>query len=156
MAQYDIDLTPLADQLQQDGVAFGSDNPANWQLEETLLEALEQASGEGLPQFGVVVLEETPPGAGVRDVAQDLSLMTEIDTVIVRTPHTGAAVSETLTRSEIERAQDAMLAQVDYAQGLKVFAESAMQQHTSWGIVLGTIALLGVIVVVATAFCVKR
>ncbi|WP_394280986.1 DUF6676 family protein [Corynebacterium sp.] len=157
MSQDNLDLEALAQQLHHDGIAFGTDNLANWGIEESLLNAVNAVTDEGFPQLGVVVVEGADlHGAQLRDLAQDLNLQTGIDTVIVRSPHAVAAVSDTLTRGEIEAGQEAMLAQPDYAAGLEGFASASQGLEISWGVVFVCLLLVTVTVAVFTALFVKR
>lgn len=157
MRQDNLDLEALAQQLRHDGVAFGTDNLANWGIEESLLHVVDEVADEGFPQLGVVVVEGVDlHGAQLRDLAQDLNLETGIDTVVVRSPQAVAAVSDTLTRSEIEAGQEAMLAQPDYAAGLEDFASASQGLDISWSVVFIGLLILAIGVAVFTAFFVKR
>ncbi|WP_033377626.1 DUF6676 family protein [Corynebacterium lubricantis] len=151
------DQNSLVEQLQQDGVAFGSDNLNNWALEESLFHSLDQIHEMDLPEIGVVVLEGTSDSAAtLRDLAQDMNLATGIDTVVVRTPNSVAVVSDTLDRAEIETAQRALMAEPDYATGLHAFAESVTSFNIPWLAVSVVVALAIVVVLFATAYFSKR
>ncbi|SER49022.1 Rv1476 family membrane protein [Corynebacterium cystitidis] len=152
-----IFVESLAQQLRHDGVAFSSNNPANWILEESLLEVGQTVTHEGFPQVGVVVLEgHDLHGAQLRDLAQDLNLATGIDTIIVRAPHATAAVSDSFTRSELEAGQLAMESQVDYAAGLLEFSGVVQNFSIPWIPLFSAIIALLVAAVIFTVLLDKR
>ncbi|MHA2789004.1 Rv1476 family membrane protein [Corynebacterium sp. S7] len=151
------DPQSLAEQLRQDGVAFGSDNINNWALEESLFGTLDQMAGLNLPDIGVVVLEDvSQSSAQLRDLAQDMNLATGIDTVVVRTPNSVAVASDTLNRAEIENAQQALMGEPDYATGLYAFAESVAGFNIPWAAVSLVAVLAIAVVIVATAYFARR
>ncbi|QYH19726.1 hypothetical protein JKI95_00545 [Corynebacterium aquatimens] len=126
----------LVGQLRDDGIAFGADNPVNEVLEADLARALAEVTGEGTApgQTHVVVLEHTPPMvADLRDLAQDLLLQGDADTVLIRTPHVAIGVSDTLNRSQVEVGQHAMVQQADYAEGVRQFVAAAAEASVPWG-----------------------
>ena len=138
----DVDMASLEAQLQEDGIAFGTDNPVNVPLEAAMRDALTQAPSDDMGEAGLVVLEQTPPQiADLRDVAQDLLNGTGYDTVVVRTPNAAIAVSDSLSRAAIERGQTAMVAQPDYPQGVVAFVEAAQGHSVAWGIAVGSVVL---------------
>ncbi|MCT1556333.1 hypothetical protein M3E75_10315 [Corynebacterium sanguinis] len=148
MIPADTDMESLRSQLLDDGIAFGTDNPFNPGLEAALHDALSNADTTAIDPVGVVVLETTPlQPADLRDVAQDLVLNTPFETVIIRTPHAASAVSEHLTRHQIETAQRAMVAEPDYPAGLRLFIDTA--QSTSWNWALIALAVIIGLAVVA-------
>lgn len=139
----------LRSQVLEDGIAFGTDNPVNPGLEDAIRATLEHSHPSAIDPVAVVVLEQTPRQvADLRDLAQDLQLETGYDTVIVRTPHVAAAVSDHLTRHQIETAQRAMAAEPDYPEGLRVFLDTAQTASWNWGLVAAAI-LAGIVLVVA-------
>ncbi|WP_257181776.1 Rv1476 family membrane protein [Corynebacterium cystitidis] len=157
MGLENIFLESLSQQLRHDGVAFSSDDPANWILEESLLRAAQTVNHQGFPQLGVVVLEgHELHGAQLRDLAQDLNLATGIDTIIVRAPHATAAVSDTFTRSELEAGQLAMESQADYAAGLLEFSSVVQNFSMPWFALFSAIIALLVAAVIFTALFDKR
>ena len=158
------DFHSLREQLIDDAVAFGTENPVNDMLQTDLLGAIADieaaatstggAGGEvtgPAGRVGVVVLEQTGQPAGhLRDLAQDLKDATAqevgFDTVIVRTPASTAAVSDTLSRAEVEKGQFALISEPDYAAGVRAFGAAAAEFTIPWVAVI-----IAVIVLVALA-----
>lgn len=150
----------LRAQLIDDAVAFGTDNPVNEALQADLIGALSdiEAGEAGAPgpagHTGIVVLEQTGQPAGqLRDLAQDLKNATDadaaFDTVIVRTPASTAAVSDSLSRAQVEKGQYALIAEPDYAEGIRSFAAEADGFAVPWALV--SVILLALIAVAAAA-----
>ena len=153
----DVDMASLEAQLQEDGIAFGTDNPVNVPLEAAMRDALTQAPSDDMGEAGLVVLEQTPPQiADLRDVAQDLLNGTGYDTVVVRTPNAAIAVSDSLSRAAIERGQTAMVAQPDYPQGVVAFAEAAQGHSVAWGIAVGSVVLVLACIAALSAWRARR
>lgn len=150
-------LAPLIEQLETDGVAFENPHAVDPQVADDVTRASHELSGNALPELGVVVLDHSAlGGAGLRDVAQDLNIATGIDTVIVRSPDHAIAVSDTLSRAEIEVAQLSMVAEPNYAQGLREFAATANGLTIPWGVVSVVAVILAVTVIAGTAFFTRR
>ncbi|WP_297851002.1 DUF6676 family protein [uncultured Corynebacterium sp.] len=142
------DFDGLAAQLNDDNVAFGTANPVNDALQTDLLGALDELEAGEIGPTGVVVLETTGQRPGeLRDLAQDLQHATGLDTVIVRTPASTAAVSDSLNRAQIEKGQYALIAEPDYAAGVRAFGAEAEGFTVPWGI----ICILILVMVVAAA-----
>lgn len=146
-----FDLDSLSAQLRSNGVAIDASASVNaatdGALNASLVNALAQPAAGGLENAGVVVVgPEQASGPELRDVAQDLQLATHLDTVIIRTPNAAIAVSEDLTRAQIERGQRAMVSQPDYAQGIADFAGAAEGFSVWWGLA----AIVAVAAIVAT------
>ena len=148
-APEDGDIEGLATELQRNGVAFGTDNPANAQLGQALTGTLQEVGADADGPMGVVVLEHTPEHlADLRDIAQDIANASGYATVIVRTPHATLGVSDTLTRAQIERGQVAMVAQPDYPEGLRAFVSAAEDFAVNWVLVSAVaVAILAVAVI---------
>lgn len=152
MIPADVDVDALRTQLIEDGIAFGTANPVNAPLEVALRDTLAATDSAQLDPVAVVVLEHTPVQvADLRDLAQDLMTTTPFETVIVRTPHAASAVSENLTRHQIEDAQRAMVAQPDYPEGLSAFLDSAQATSPNWLLVI-TAVVIGLAAVFTVAF----
>ncbi|MDY5784535.1 DUF6676 family protein [Corynebacterium sp.] len=157
MIPADVDMAALEAQLRDDGIAFGTANPANEALEVHLQSASAVSEGAILQNAGIVVLEMTPEQpADLRDIAHDLADATGRDPVIVRTPQASGAVSETLTRHQVESAQRAMMAQPDYGEGLQAFASVASGGVTAWPLFFAAAVASVVVAAGATAALVKR
>lgn len=167
----------LAAQLEADGVALGPGvgrtvaDPAfqaglRSDLEAALRDVGASAGGGSAGQTdsagasgpegtaGIVVLEDTPDHVpALRDLAQDLQSKTGLDTVIVRSPGVAIATSDELSRAQIERGQRAMVAEPDYAQGVRDFFGEAEGFSVPWGLVAACflVAVAGVVVAVVAA-----
>ena len=150
----------LRAQLIDDAVAFGTDNPVNEALQADLIGAISdiQAGEPGATgpagHVGIVVLEQTDQPAGqLRDLAQDLKNATDtdaaFDTVFVRTPASTAAVSDNLSRAQVEKGQYALINEPDYAEGIRAFAAEADGFAVPWG--LTSVVLIALVAVAAAA-----
>lgn len=146
MRSADIDVSSLIHQLREDNIAL-----------EVANEGLEKHIADALPEnHGVVVLEHTPPHIpNVRDLAQDLANETGIDTVIVRTPDVAIAVSNSLTRAQVEQGERAMVAQPDYGDGLRAFLSTSTQTQPAWLPIFLAIVVVTTVVIVASWRAVK-
>lgn len=114
-----IDIDALARDLEDDAVAMGvamrEQHPA---MEEELSRIAEEAANGEFGTLGYVVLDSTPAvTADLRDIAQELVNTTSFDTVAVRSPGSGAVVSDIHTRASLEAAQHEMLGSPDYIEG---------------------------------------
>jgi hypothetical protein len=146
----DVDLDDLTRQLDEDAVAFGVFVPGEKAagLEPGLLEAVTHAETTDFGSLGFVVLEHTPPQtADMRDVAQELLMATDMDTVIVRAPHSGAVVSETHSRAVLEAAQYPFLGNPDIVGAARRFVDDVNAAAASWP----SAAILLLVGAVATA-----
>ena len=153
----EIDMADLEGQLAADGIAFGAENPVNGPVEAAMRDALDAASSAGQGHTGLVVLEHTPAHVpDLRDVAQDLLLAGDFDTVIVRTPQVALAVSDTLDRASIDAGQRAMVAESDYPQGVIAFVEAADSFHVPWIPLALAAAIVFGVVIGATVWAVRR
>ncbi|AGF72504.1 DUF6676 family protein [Corynebacterium halotolerans] len=147
MIPADIDIDDLTRQLEEDSVAVGENHGG---LEPALLDAVAYAEANDFGPLGVVVLDRTPPQtADLRDVAQDLQLATDLGTVLVRTPSSGAVVSEVHTRAELESAQHPFLGNPDIPAATHQFIDQVNAAGINWTLV--TVLVLVVVVAVAAA-----
>lgn len=139
-------LDPLTRQLRDNGVGFDHDAPE--QLEAALAEAVADAESELGSEIGLVVMDQTPGSlADLRDLAQDLLYATGDQTVIIRTPQAAIAVSDELTRAQIEVGERAMVAQPDYAEGVRAFFSAANGFAVPWvPFALGVLCVAAVII----------
>lgn len=141
MRTADIDVSSLANQLQADNVALENADP---QLEEHVARALPE-------DHGLVILEHTPQHIpDVRDLAQDLAIETGIDTIIVRTPNVAIAVSDSLTRAQVEQGERAMVAQPDYGDGIRAFLSASAQTQPVWPLIAAAICVAAAFVIAAS------
>lgn len=130
-----VDIDALREQLASRPVAFETDNPVNEQLGRDLTPAVESVADSG--RVGMIVLETVPERRGdLRDIAQDVQLATDLDTVIARTPMSVSVVSDSMSRAQIERAEVAMVQEPDYTRGVELFAAEAHSYSPQW-IVIG-------------------
>lgn len=147
MNDNDVDLGALSAQLMENKVAFGTDNPVNEALGHDVTRAIATAEDAGTGSLGVVVLESTwRHPAQLRDIAEDLRLSTDLDTIVVRTPNATAAASDTLTRAQVERGEYALISQPDYAVGVEAFGRQAEATVISW-IAISATLVAGIIAV---------
>lgn len=157
----------LRTQLIDDAVAFGTDNPVNEALQADLIGAISDIEA-GKPgatgpagHVGIVVLEQTDQPAGqLRDLAQDLKNATDtdaaFDTVIVRTPASTAAVSDNLSRAQVEKGQYALINEPDYAEGIRAFAAEADGFAIPWALVAVLLVALVAVAAAASVLVAKR
>lgn len=157
MIPTDVDLDDLARQLAEDGVAInrvGQDHPS---MEGELQQVLERAGQSEFGSAGIVVLDAAPQrSADQRDIAQDLLNISELDTVIVRSPGSGAIVSDVHTRAEIESAQWHFLGNGDYVAATRNLIDDINAAGVNW--IAITVTLLAVVLAAAaaTAWSVRR
>lgn len=143
-----VDLSDLSAQLSQGNVAIGehaefaraqqsqlrqaiaeiNSNSAELASQDT--ENTDTLTGDG--KFGIALID-TPydKAADLRDVAQELQLRTGVETVIVRTPQGGAAVSDSYSRADLEAAESAF-AGVSTDVGLRNYIEALSSPNPSW------------------------
>lgn len=153
MIPAEVDIADLTRQLDEDSVAFGPFMPAERVdvLEPGLIDAVAHADSSGFGSLGVVVLDfDTAHAPDVRDVAQDLLLASDLETVIVRTPGSGAIVSEVHTRADIESAQYRFLGNPDIVGGVFGFIDDVNATSISW-ISVAAVIVLTVVAVAAFA-----
>ncbi|BAC18470.1 hypothetical protein HMPREF0290_1696 [Corynebacterium efficiens YS-314] len=114
-----IDINALARDLEDDAVAMGTAMREQYPaMEEELSRIAEDAADGEFGTLGYVVLDNTPAvTADLRDIAQELVNTTSFDTVAVRSPGSGAVVSDIHTRASLEAAQQEMLGTPDYVEG---------------------------------------
>lgn len=156
MIPADIDLDDLADQLNEDGVAIdqlGRDYPS---MEGELQQVLTAAGNSDFGSAGIVLLDSAPErSADQRDIAQDLLNLTELDTVIVRSPGSGAVVSDIHTRAEIESAQWHFLGNGDYVTATRDLIDTINSSGVNWFAVTGILLAALAAVVALTALSVR-
>lgn len=154
-----IDTDDLARQIGEDAVAFGGQVPTERiaELEPGLLDATVHADTSGFGSLGIVVLGETPAHTpDLRDVAQDVLLATDVDTVIVRAPGSGAVVSDLHTRADIESAQYPFLGNPDVVGGVFEFIDDVNGSSVSWPSAVALIVIAMVAVAVFTALGARK
>ncbi|GAB3704301.1 DUF6676 family protein [Corynebacterium nasicanis] len=154
-----VDIDDLASQLGEDSVAFSSTLPVErvGELEPGLIDAVAHAEQSGFGSLGVVVLEHTPAHVpDLRDIAQDLLLDSGLETVVVRTPDSGAIVSDLHSRGAIESAQYRYLGDPDVVGATFRLVDDLNGWSVNWPVV--TVLILAVIVAgsLATAWTFAR
>lgn len=110
------DIDALGAQLADDGVAYSNPELANNQdVQQPVIDALQ-------PGHGVAVVDvQLDSLADARDIATDLQNASGLDTVIVQVPGRVSAVSDSLSRAEIETAQQAVPPGADQVTLLETF-----------------------------------
>lgn len=141
MIPKEVDLANLSGQLRQDGVAFSNPHIANdLEIQEEIIKSLH-------PDHGIAVVDSfSASAADARDIAQDLQLATGLDTVIVQTPTHVSAVSDSLTRANIEAAERAIPRGIDQTSVLEQFYSGTDHFAVHWMAIIALIlALAGVV-----------
>ena len=93
-----------------------------------------QRGNQGRGSFGFVALDETPAQtADLRDIAQELLDTTNINTIIVRAPGSGAIVSDQYSRKTVELAQWDLLGNPDYVSAVDNYVASVSSDSTHGG-----------------------
>lgn len=111
-----IDIADLAAQLRADGSAFTNTDLANDQSVQDFISAALHAG------HGVAVVDDyTATAAESRNLAVDLQNATGLDTVIVQVPSHVSAVSDSLTRAELEAVQRQIPRGIDQVELLERF-----------------------------------
>ncbi|MCK2200154.1 DUF6676 family protein [Corynebacterium callunae] len=154
----DIDIADLAQDLNKDAVMVGPHTASEYpQLEHDLVEVAKQAQAGDFGSVGLVYLDKTPPmTSDLRDIAQELLNTTDFETVVVRSPESGAVVSDIHSRAVLEIGQGDMLATPDYAAGAQALIEDVTQSSVGaidWTAVtvMGLVVLTVLLVVIALA-----
>lgn len=159
MIPADVDMDALAHQLSEDSVAFGpavSDSRAA-ELEPGLIDAAAHAQATEFGSLGIVVLESAPAHApDMRDVAQDLLFATDLDTVIVRAPFSGAVISDVHSRSDLESAQHPYLGDPEMVGATRRFIDDVNTSGVNWFWVAAVVLAAVLAVAAFTAFSARR
>lgn len=146
MTTENIDVASLRDQINVDAVAINQLGATYPHLEQELIDASRHGIDTGFGRTAFALLDHSPAGvATTRDVAQELLNTTNFDTIVVRTPYTGAIVSHDYSRAAIESAQYDFLANPEIAAAACEFMDTLNGQFYPWStinIVIGaTVAL---------------
>lgn len=156
MIPADIDLDDLAAQLSEDGVAIGQLGRDYPSMEGELQQVLTEAGNSDFGSAGIVLLDSAPArSADQRDIAQDLLGLTELDTVIVRSPGSGAVVSDIHTRAEIESAQWHFLGNSDYVAATRDLVGAINSSGINWTAITAILLAALAVAVVLTALSVR-
>lgn len=143
MIPHGVDIAELSEQLAEDRLAIGPHAEFGRVQEPQLLDAVSTISEGAAGQDIGIALVDIPvdKAADLRDVAQELQIETGIETVIVRTPSGGAAVSENYSRASLEAAESAF-ADVPTNVGLVQFMDELSHPLVSWPIFAATCVLV--------------
>lgn len=153
-----VDLDDLVLQLDEDSVAFDALVPPERaaELEPGIINAVAHAADTDFGSLGVVVLQHAPAQtADMRDVAQDLLMISNLDTVIVRAPYSGAVVSDVYSRAELEVAQYPFLGNPDVVGATFRFIDDVNRAAVSWPWVIVMIVLAVAVIATFTAIGVR-
>ena len=143
MIPHGVDIADLSAQLEDDRLAFGPHAEFARQQEPQLEQAVATVNNIDDGQTVGVALVDVyvDKAADLRDLAQELQRETELDTVIVRTPHGGSAVSEHFSRANLEAAETAFKdAPIDV--GVVNYVNELSQPLVSWPIVAALAAIV--------------
>lgn len=125
MIPENIDLKQLASELGDDAVSMGERTGSQFPtLEHDLINAVSTAESSDFGSLGIVVLDDTPVvTSDLRDIAQELLMQSDLDSVIVRAPLSGAVVSDVHSRAALESGQHDMLGTTDYVLGTELLVQ---------------------------------
>ncbi|PRQ12093.1 hypothetical protein C1Y63_03230 [Corynebacterium sp. 13CS0277] len=144
-----VSIDELVRDADGDNVAIGQLGEDYPGLEQALSDVTQNAVAQGFGSLKIVVLDRTPAQpADLRDIATEVQQHTGVDTVIVRSPGTGAVVSETYARKAIEQAEKTMYGDPDYVVSAQTFVDSVQADTTPWqeiNLGLGLIVLAAVV-----------
>ncbi|KQB85569.1 DUF6676 family protein [Corynebacterium oculi] len=152
-----IDLDAMRTQIADRGVAIHGKGSTDTAYRDKLAAAIDAAEATGQGSFGIAVLDFTPTHtADLRDIAQEIHQGTELDTVIVRAPGSGATVSSVYSRDDIERAQDDFLSTTNYATAVREYPEHLSAAPIPWFPLSLTALIVCLFTLASTALKVKR
>ncbi|WJZ02683.1 Rv1476 family membrane protein [Corynebacterium freiburgense] len=151
MIPQDVDLDALAADINEDSVAVGTLGEQYPNLESELEAVAQQARADGHGEYAFVALDRMPDmPADMRDIAQELLLRTQAETVVVRSPYYGTIVSSEHTRADIEAAEKVIFNDPNYVGSFRWLTENLGQEPVSWGLVhTGLLAVVIVTIVLA-------
>lgn len=157
MTLENIDVAPLREQINVDAVAIGQLGQTYPTLEQELIDATRHGVETGFGRAAFVILDDTPAGvATTRDVAQELLNTTDFDTIIVRSPHSGAIVSHDYSRAAIESAQYDYFANPQIAPASRQLMDTLHTQHYPWSLINIAIAVVVLAAIAITAWLTLR
>ncbi|WPF67214.1 MULTISPECIES: DUF6676 family protein [unclassified Corynebacterium] len=152
-----IDFDTLRTQISDQGVAIHGKGSTDTTYRDKLIAAIDAAEESGQGSFGIAVLDFTPTHtADLRDLAQELHQGTDLDTVIVRAPGSGATVSSVYSRDDIERAQDDFLSTANYATAVREYPAHLSTAPIPWTPLSLTALVVCLFTLAATYLKVKR
>ncbi|WP_075726218.1 DUF6676 family protein [Corynebacterium aquilae] len=152
-----VNLDDLAQQVEADNVAIDGLEAAYPGTEAGLIDITNQARSTGVGDVKIVVLDRTPAQpADLRDIAYEIQQRTGADTVIVRSPGTGAVVSDQYSRKSIEQAEKAMYGNPDYISSTQAFLADVREDTTPWQEINLGIGVVVALTIVTTAWSTWR
>ena len=146
-----VDISDLADQLEEDGVAYTA--PAlshDVSLNADVSNGLRGGDGVAV----VDVMDVRAPD--VRDIAQELQEATGLNTVIVQTPQHVSSVSDTYSRADIESVQAQLPPGLDQVDLLTKYYGGLDQISFPVATVVGAVAVIAVLVLVSSFMVASR
>lgn len=159
MIPENVDVARLSMELDADGVAMGEvTGGLHPTLEADLIDVLNNAGSSDFGSVGMIVLDETPAATSdLRDIAQEALMQSNVETVIVRSPHSAAVVSDVHSRATLESGQHDLLSTWDYVHGTKLLIDDVTGSGLmgiNWVLVtvIGLVALALTIAVIAVSF----
>lgn len=162
MIPADVDIDDLARQIHDDGVAHSAWDGASHEafsaeLEPGLRDAVAYSEQVDLGSLGVVVLDGAPEQtADLRDIAQDVLMSTEVDTILVKAPGSGAMVSDVHSRSVIESGQSHLLGDPDLVGAIHRFIDHAGATGPNWPLLAAALLAFIALIAVATMYASQR
>lgn len=148
-----VDVQFLQQQLESDRVAFSDPALAADQRHQSgLVEALADR-----PNMGVVVVDVPARlPSDYRDLAQELSDASGLDTVLVRGRGVTSVVGEGYSRAQIESAQAGLGAVRNDVEAVEIFFRLVEEQGPNWAILAVLASILLVVSIAATATTTRR
>lgn len=146
-----VDISDLANQLKEDGVAYTA--PAlshDAALNDDVGKRLRDGDGVAV----VDVVDVRAPD--VRDIAQELQDATGLNTVIVQTPQHVSSVSGTYSRAEIESVQAQLAPGLDQVDLLAKYYGELDQISFPVTTVVSAVAVIAVLVLVSSFMVASR
>ena len=146
-----VDISDLANQLKEDGVAYTAAALShNATLNADVSKGLRDGDGVAV----VDVIDVRTPD--VRDIAQELQDATGLNTVIVQTPQHVSSVSDTYSRADIESVQAQLPPGLDQVDLLTKYYGGLDQISFPVGAAVGMVAVIAVIVFVSSFLAAGR
>lgn len=146
-----VDITDLAQQLHEDGVAYT--NPIHGQdvdLNADVAKGLKD--GDGIAAVDVAA-NRAPD---VRDIAQELQDATGLDTVVVQTPQYVSSVSDTYSRADIEAVQSHLAPGLAQNELLNQYYAGLDQISFPVSATVGSVTLIAAIIFVSSYWAAVR
>ena len=146
-----VDISDLANQLKDDGVAYTATALSH---DATLNADVSKGLRDGDGVAVVDVIDVRAPD--VRDIAQELQDATGLNTVIVQTPQHVSSVSDTYSRADIESVQAQLPPGLDQVDLLTKYYGGLDQISFPVATVVGAVAVIAVLVLVSSFMVASR